>query len=97
MYNNAGTVPLAASINFTNVLLNNPGSSTTSNTPAAAGIPVNNVTGMDKSNYASPRSTQFSFGVEHSIGRSVLSVAYVGTQNRHQNYYQEINLAPRET
>ena len=95
VYNNAGTVPLAASINFTNVLLNNPGSSTTSNTPAAAGIPVNNVTGMDKSNYASPRSTQFSFGVEHSIGRSVLSVAYVGTQNRHQNYYQEINLAPQ--
>ena len=92
VYNNAGTVPLAASINFTNVLLGNPATSVTSNTPGAAGIPVNNVTGLDKSNYAAPRSTQFSLGIQHSIGKSVLSVAYVGTQNRHQNYYTEINL-----
>ena len=61
---------------------------------ASAGIPVNNVTGLDKTNYSAPRSTQFSLGVQHSIGRSVLSVAYVGTQNRHQNYYTETNLIP---
>ncbi len=92
VYNNAGTVPLAASIDFKNVILSTPGTGVSG--PPAAGIPVNNVTGMDKPNYASPRSSQFSLGVQHSIGKSVLSVAYVGTQNRHQNFYQEVNLAP---
>jgi hypothetical protein len=53
---------------------------------------VNNITGLDKSNYSSPRSTQFSLGVQQSIGKSVLSVSYVGSQNRHQNYYTETNL-----
>jgi len=89
VYNNAGTVPLAASINFNNVVLSAP--TTGVSGPPSVGIPVNNVTGLDKGNYASPRSTQFSLGIQHSIGKSVLSVAYVGTQNRHQNYYTEIN------
>ena len=96
VYNNAGTVPLAASINFSNVTLSNPNCNITNGGGctggAMASIPVNNVTGMDKSNYASPRSTQFSLGVQQAIGKSVLSVAYVGTQNRHQNYYTETNL-----
>ena len=90
VYNNAGTVPLAASINFNNVVLSNPTAGISG--PPALGIPVNNVTGLDKPNYSSPRSTQFSLGVQHSIAKSVLSVAYVGTQNRHQSYYQEIDL-----
>jgi hypothetical protein len=91
VYDNSGTVPLAASINFNNVLSSDPrtgiagGTSTTS-------IPVNNVTGLDDSNYAAPRSTQFSFGVQQSISKSVLSLAYVGTQNRHQSFRQEIDL-----
>jgi hypothetical protein len=91
VYNNAGTVPLSGSINFTNVLLSDPKTSTLG-TPIPASIPVNNITGMDKSNYASPRSTQFSLGVQQSFGSSVLSLSYVGTQNRHQNYYAETNL-----
>jgi hypothetical protein len=90
VYNNAGTVPLSASINFNNVLLASPGTGIAG--AAAVGIPVNNITGLDKSNYSAPRSTQFSLGVQRSIGKSVLSVAYVGTQNRHQNYYTETNL-----
>jgi Carboxypeptidase regulatory-like domain len=92
VYNNAGTVPLSASINFTNVMLADP--STGISGGNAVGIPVNNITGLDLNNYRSPRSTQFSLGIQHSIGRSVLSVAYVGTQNRHQNYYTEANLIP---
>jgi hypothetical protein len=90
VYNNAGTVPLAASINFNNVVLADPG--TAVGGANSVGIPVNNVTGLDKPNYAAPRSTQFSLGIQQSIGKSVLSVSYVGTQNRHQNYYNEINL-----
>ena len=90
VYNNAGTVPLSASINFNNVILANPGTAVAG--ANSVGIPVNNITGLDKSNYASPRSTQFSLGIQQSIGKSVLSVAYVGAQNRHQNYYTEANL-----
>jgi hypothetical protein len=90
VYNNAGTVPLAASINFTNVLLANPNTGVSGGN--AVGIPVNNITGLDKNNYKAPRSTQFSMGIQHSIGKSVLSVSYVGTQNRHQNYYTQMNL-----
>jgi hypothetical protein len=93
VYNNAGTVPLAASINFTNVVLSNPSESTLGTT-ASTSIPVNNVTGLDQNNYASPRSTQFSLGIQQSIGTSVLSLSYVGAQNRHQNYYTNIDLAP---
>jgi hypothetical protein len=92
VYNNAGTVPLAASINFNNVLLSDPKTSTVTGQTLPASIPVNNITGLDKSNYASPRSTQFSLGIQQSIGRSVLSASYVGSQNRHQNYYTETNL-----
>lgn len=95
VYNNAGTVPLAASVSFNNVVFNDPAESTLG-TVASGSIPVNNITGLDKPNYAAPRSTQFSLGIQQALGKSVLSVAYVGTQNRHQNYYQEINL-PNES
>jgi len=90
VYNNAGTVPLSASINFNNVVLADPATGVSGGN--AVGIPVNNVTGLDKNNYKAPRSTQFSLGLQQSIGKSVLSVSYVGTQNRHQNYYTEWDL-----
>ena len=93
VYNNAGTVPLSASINFTNVLLSNPAMGT-SGTPTPISIPVNNITGLDRNNYSTPRSSQFSVGIQQAIGRSVLSASYVGTQNRHQNYYTETDLGP---
>ncbi len=92
VYNNAGTPPFAASINFNNVLLSNPGTSILTGQTVPASIPVNNITGMDLNHYASPRSTQFSLGVQQALGKSVLSLSYVGTQNRHQNYYTETNL-----
>jgi len=91
VYNNAGTVPLAASINFNNVLLSDPTTSVGPN-PPSVGIPINNITGLDLNRYKSPVSTQFSLGVQHAIGKSVLDIKYVGTQNRHQNYYSETNL-----
>ena len=91
VYNNAGTVPLAASVNFNNVVFNNPAQNTVTGATASGAIPVNNVTGMDFNNYKAPFSTQFSLGVQQSLGTSVLSLAYVGTQNRHQNYYQQFN------
>lgn len=92
VYNNAGTVPLAASINFNDVSLSNPTQKLTSDVPEAGSIPINNITGLDRSRYKSPSSAQFSLGIQRSIGTSVLDVKYVGTQNRHQNFYSETNL-----
>jgi len=96
VYNNAGTVPLAASADFKNVLFNN-GPSQIAGGAGSTPIPVNNIEGLDISNYKAPRSTQFSLGVQQAFGKSVLSIAYVGTQNRHQNYYENINLVPYNT
>src|SRR5205823_3018454 len=86
VYNNAGTVPLAASVNFNNVSLSNPATDLTSGIGNAGAIPINNIQGLDQHNYKSPSSTQFSLGVQESIRKSVLDLKYVGTQNRHQNY-----------
>jgi len=91
VYGNAGTPPLSASINFNNVLLSNPKTQVVDGTPTPQSIPVNNVTGMNQTQYRSPRSTQFSVGVQQSIGRSVLSVSYVGSQNRNQSFYSQTN------
>src|SRR5215469_14321651 len=93
VYQNAGTPPFAASINFNNVSLSDPKTDITSGTLIPPSIPVNNITGMNQLNYKAPRSTQFSLGIQQAIGKSVLSASYVGTQNRHQNYYSETNLA----
>jgi hypothetical protein len=92
VYNNAGTPPFAASISFNNVSLSDPKTNLATGLSVPASIPVNNITGLDKTNYASPRSTQFSLGVQQAIGKSVLSASYVGSQNRHQNYYSETDL-----
>ncbi len=64
--------------------------------PAAdtGGSPIvaTSITGFDPNHYYPPTSTQFSIGVEQALGaKAVLSVSYVGNQNRHQNFYQEIN------
>lgn len=92
VYNNAGTVPLAASINFNDVSLSSPTEALGTGIVNAGSIPINNITGLDRTRYKSPSSAQFSLGIQHSIGTSVLDVKYVGTQNRHQNYYSETNL-----
>jgi Carboxypeptidase regulatory-like domain len=95
MYNMAGNVPFAAGVSFPNVLLSNPGTSVLSGSTVTAATPVSSIVGMDQNLYGAPRSSQFSLGIQQAIGaKSVLSIAYVGTQNRHQNYYSETNLPP---
>src|SRR5205807_6409774 len=51
------------------------------------------ITGLKIDNYKLPASYQWSIGVQRQISaKSVLSIAYVGNQNRHQNDYGESNL-----
>jgi len=96
MYNAGGNVPFSAAVTLNNVLLANP------KAPAATGVPIStstlpivvpSITGVANNAYQLPTSAQFSFSVEQQLGsKAVLSVAYVGNQNRHQSDYREINL-----
>jgi hypothetical protein len=95
-YATTDNVPFSAGVSFFNVSLTNPSTGVVTGTTVPASIPVSRVVGMSQNDYASPRSSQFSLAVQHAIGeKSVLSVAYVGSQNRHQNYYTETNLPPQ--
>ena len=98
MYDGGTNVPFSSAVNLTNVSFENPKTSlaTGVTTPIPpAPVVVAQITGQSL-NYPVPTSYQFSLGVERQIGaKAVLSVAYVGTQNRHQSYDQEINNPPQ--
>jgi Carboxypeptidase regulatory-like domain len=95
MYDMAGNVPFAAGVSFPNVLLSNPGTSVVNGQTVAAETPVSGITGLLNGSYAAPRSSQYSLGIQQAIGaKSVLSVSYVGSMNRHQSFLQNIDLVP---
>ena len=96
MYNGAVNPPGDLQPQLGSVSLSNPGLNiTTGKTITASALPVLPlvVTGINANDYKLPVSYQFSLGVQQALGaRSVLSVSYVGSQDRHQNDYQQINL-----
>ena len=93
MYNAGPNQPFSASVTFADVSLSNPKQSLQTGNILTAPIPVGSITGLAYTDYKSPSSYQFSTGIQHQISQgSVLSVTYVGNQNRHQNDYRETNL-----
>jgi len=94
-YNTAGNVPFSAGVNLANVSLSNPSTSIVTGSTIPARIPISSVMGLNQHEYAAPRSSQFSLGMQRAIAKTIVSVAYVGTRNRHQNYYTESNLPPQ--
>jgi hypothetical protein len=99
MYNGAVNPPGDLNPTLNGVSLSNPGQFLSSGaTISAAALPIlpASVTGIDSVNYKLPVSYQFSAGVQQALGaRTVLAVSYVGSQDRHANYYQELNLFPQ--
>jgi hypothetical protein len=97
MYNGAVNPPGDLNPTLHNVSLDNPGLNVGSGaTITAAALPVLplGVTGIAQ-NYKPPVSYQYSIGLQQALGtRTVLGVSYVGSQSRHENFYQEINLPP---
>ena len=97
MYNGATNTPFDASPTVHNVLLSSPGTGvTTGTTITSANLPILpvGITGI-ANNYPPPTSYQFSVGVQQSLGaKTVLAVSYVGSQDRHENDYAELNLPP---
>ncbi len=98
MYNGATNPPMNASPTLNNVSLSNPGLNVkTGDTITAASLPVLplGVTGIQAVGYRLPTTYQYSLGVQQSLSsKTVLSLAYVGSQNRHMDYYREVNLPP---
>jgi hypothetical protein len=91
-YNGATNVPFGATASVQNVSLSNPGTSLATGSTVTAPIPIVGITGDNYSDYKPPVSIQYNFGVQRELAKNtVLSVAYVGTANRHQNEYTDIN------
>ncbi len=94
MYNAGPNIPFSLGVTLNSVTLTNPKVSVT---PPGGTVtaPINaaDITGLGVSDYKLPASYQWSIGVQRSLNsKSVLSVSYVGNQNRHQNDYSEYNL-----
>jgi hypothetical protein len=94
MYNAGPNIPFSLNVNLNNVQLQNPNILLqTGAAPTFQTIKAADIIGLDINGYKPTASTQYSAGVQHSFGaRTVLSVSYVGNQNRHLNDYLNTNL-----
>ena len=94
MYNGATNPPFGYSLAVNNVLFANPHDLANGSGSITVPIVPGAVTGINQS-YPPPRTSQYSAGVQQAIGaRTVLSVSYVGSVDRHESYWQELNLPP---
>jgi len=56
-------------------------------------VTVNGLTALNPDAYKTPTSYQYSAGIQQQLSaRTVVSVAYVGNQGRHESYATEINM-----
>lgn len=98
VYNGATNPPFDASPTLHNVSLSNPGLDvTTGATITAAALPILpvNISGIQPVDYKLPTTYQYSLGVQQALGpKAVLELTYVGSQDRHESYYQQVNLPP---
>jgi hypothetical protein len=93
MYDAGPNIPFSLNVGLQSVTLANPSISIATGTAASRPINPADITGLAVNNYKLPTSYQYSVGVQHSLGaRSILSVSYVGNQNRHQSDRSEYNL-----
>ena len=93
MYNGATNPPFGYSLGTSNVLLSDPHFTWTGSQITVPIVPAG-VVGINQ-DYPAPRVSQYSLGVQQSVGSSaVFSVSYVGSVDRHLSYWQELNLPP---
>src|ERR1700730_17583786 len=93
MYDAGPYIPFSLNVGLQSVSLTDPSISLA--TGAKANRPINpaDITGLAVNNYKLPASYQWSIGVQRQLNaKSVLTVAYVGNQGRHQSDRSEYNL-----
>jgi hypothetical protein len=95
VYNAGPNVPFTLNSTLSNVFLSSPTINIATGTAAAAPITAPSITGMAYTDYKNPASYQYSFGIQQQLFSStVMSVEYVGNENRHQSDTRNINLPP---
>ncbi len=93
MYNAGPNIPFSLNVSNTSVTMENPSILLATGIAAAAPINPASIAGMAIDQYKQPASYQYSAGMQRQLNaRSVLSISYVGNQNRFQNDYRQINL-----
>ena len=93
MYNAGPNLPFSFTVNNSSVIMENPSILLATGTAAAKPINPAAITGLAINQYKQPASYQYSAGVQRQLNaRTVLSLAYVGNQNRFQNDYRQANL-----
>jgi hypothetical protein len=97
MYNGGANSPFSALVNYSDVSLSNPKTSVLTGNTMSAPIPIVAITGISKDDYKLPTVYEYSFGVQQNLGKSILDITYVGNQQRHQNFWREINLPANPT
>ena len=93
MYDAGPNIPFSLNVGLQSVTLENPGISLATGTAASRPINPADITGLAVRNYKLPASYQYSVGVQRQLNaKSLLTVSYVGNQNRHQSDRSEYNL-----
>ncbi len=93
MYDAGPNIPFSLNVGLQSVTLTSPGVSLATGTAASRPINPADITGLAVNNYKLPASYQYSVGVQHALSaKSVLTISYVGNQNRHQSNRSEYNL-----
>jgi hypothetical protein len=97
MYDAGPNAPFSLTANINNVLLDSTTTGILAGPTPPGGLPFPIVppaiNGLDYDNYKLPTSYQYSLGVQHSLSaKTVLTVQYVGNQERHQSEQAQYNL-----
>ena len=93
MYNAGTNIPFSLNVTNASVTMENPSVQLATGSAAARPINPAAITGMAIDQYKQPASYQYSAGMQRQLNaQSVLSISYVGNQNRFQNNYRQINL-----
>jgi hypothetical protein len=93
MYDAGPNIPFSLNVGLQSVSLSNPGIALATGTLANRPINPADITGLAVNNYKLPASYQYSIGVQRQLNsKSVLTINYVGNQNRHQSDRSEYNL-----
>jgi len=93
MYDAGPNVPFSLTAGLNNVSFQNPEVSLLNGLGSGFPIVPPTINGLDQANYKQPTSYQYSLGVQHSLGaKTVLTVQYVGNQNRYQSEQVNYNL-----
>ena len=93
MYNAGPNTPFSLNVTNNSVTFDNPSILLATGATVAQPINAATMTGLAINEYKQPASYQYSIGVQRQLNaKSVLSISYVGNQNRYQNDYRETNL-----